>query len=229
MNHKKRPHTTDVTNASNAASVTSLTSVTSSFCSFLSILVASFLCVPFIGSCTSKSASVDASIPPGPLEDEAYAKELNTWRKSAHVNEEFQKKIDAEVVMFSDAMRKAYAERWTRLRGDTTAEIAALTGGKLAFFVSVFSPESDFMEVDNNALWTIQLRRGSEVLVPVLVKKLWEKSAFVPFFPFVNHWTKETLVVFEASSSVPGSTALVKPVTSTLEMRSALAALSFTW
>jgi hypothetical protein len=196
---------------------------------------AAFLCITLAASvvglaaCTSTKGDVTAAIPPEPLSDDAYAPVYDKWFRKVSLVDQFQKRLDASAVLFTDDMRKAYAERWVRIRGDREAEIEALAGGKLAVFVSVFTPETDYLDLDNSQLWSHSLQLGAQGASPVAVKRLFAKSAFSPFFPFVNRWTSDFLVLFDASSSSLQGAGLVNAPQASFQMRSALASLEFTW
>lgn len=179
--------------------------------------------------CTTTQGDVETAIPPEPLADEAYAPVYQKWHRKVSLVDQFQKRIDAQAVLFTDDMRKAYAERWVRIRGDKEAEIEALAGGKLAVFVSVFTPESDYLDLDNRQLWSHSLQVGAQGASPVAIKRLFSKSAFSPFFPFVNRWTADYLILFEASSSSLQGEGLVNAPQAIFQMRSALASIQFAW
>lgn len=201
----------------------------SAFPRLASLLLVGSAGLATLAACTTTKGDVETAIPPEPLADDAYAPVYDKWFRKVSLVDQFQKRIDASAVLFTDDMRKAYAERWVRIRGDREAEIEALAGGRLAVFVSVFTPEADYLDLDNRQLWSHSLQLGAQGASPVAIKRLFSKSAFSPFFPFVNRWTSDYLVLFDASSSSLQGAGLVNAPSASFHMRSALASLEFTW
>jgi hypothetical protein len=180
-------------------------------------------------ACTTTKGEVVSAIPPEPLDDAEYAPSLERWSRKVQLVDQFQKRVDASAVLFSDGMRKAYVARWSRIRGEKEAEIEGLAGGKLAVFVSIYTPEDDYLELENRQLWSHALQLGPAAVSPTLVRRLPAKSAFTPFFPFVNKWTSDYLLLFDASTAGLGAEGLVNSTSATFTMRSALASVEFTW
>ena len=184
----------------------------------------------FVGAtgCTSTSQESGALVPPLPNEDPAYSPILDKWSREAHVVEKFQKQVDVHAVLFTDEMRRAYAERFARLRGNADAQLEDIGGGKLGFLVSVFSPVNDYLDLDNNQLWTLSVRSGAQSAGTPAVRKLKSKTPFEAFFPFINRWSQDYLVVFDTTGQA-GNPLLANPQSMTLLLRCALANVELNW
>ena len=179
-------------------------------------------------ACTTTSQESAAMVPPTPIEDSAYAPILQKWSREAHVVEHFQKQVDINAVLFTDEMRRAYAERFARLRGNADAQLEDIGSGKLGFVVSVFSPVTDYLELDNRLLWTISARSGAQNVTTPTVRRLQSKTPFEAFFPFISRWSQDYLVIFDTSGQ-SGNPVLANPTSVTLLLRCALANVELNW
>jgi hypothetical protein len=197
---------------------------------FLVALVA--LCFGFlsftVGGCTTASQGSIVTIPPEARGDDDYIKVLQKWQKSARVFDQFQNRIQLNSVLFTEEMRQAYLNRWVRLRGDTASTIGMDSGGKLAIFVSLYTPDEDFLRLDNSSLWTVRLQYGDKTLTPTTVLRLYEKPVYEGFFDFVNKWSSEYLVVFDVSLA-ESSEAVNLPESLSAQFYSSLAYLNLQW
>lgn len=178
-------------------------------------------------ACTSTSDGAQSEIPVSAKSDDKYAAALEKWQREAHVFNQFQKRADATVVLMTEEFRRAYLERWKSIRGDSKSSLDEMTSGKLGLFVSIYTPEYPYISLDNAKLWSHQLQFGDKSLAPIQVRALTEKSTFEPYFPFISHWSREFLVVFETAS--PTGESLVLPSSVTYSLKSALVNLEFTW
>jgi len=137
-------------------------------CTFIQLIALPLLgfgLVSFAASgCTTVSQDSTVAIPPEARGDDDYIKVLQKWQKSAKVFDQFQNRIQLHSVLFTEEMRQAYLNRWVRLRGDTASTIGMDSGGKLAIFVSLYTPDEDFLRLDNSSLWTVRLQYGDKTL-----------------------------------------------------------------
>ncbi len=179
-------------------------------------------------ACTSVPEEGTVTIPPAAHEDEEYAKVTKKWSKSLRVFDRFQNRLEMHSVLFTEEMRQAYVSRWVKMRGDSRTRIGMDVGGKLAVFVSLFTPEDDFLRLDDEALWTIRLSYGEKVLNPVIVRRLFDKELYQSFFPFIHEWSNEYLVVFDVSVA-ESSDAMVLPSQVSAQFLSSLASVELAW
>lgn len=179
-------------------------------------------------SCTTASQGSSVSIPPEARRDDNYLQVLQKWEKAATVFDQFQNRIQFHSVLLTEEMRQAYLNRWIRLRGDTASTIGMDSGGKLAIFVSLYTPEEDFLRLDNSSLWTVRLQYGDKTLTPTTILRLYEKPVYEGFFDFVNKWSSEYLVVFDVSLA-ESSEAINLPESLSAQFYSSLAYINLQW
>lgn len=189
------------------------------FCMFVSV------------QCTSTSSGgSQADVPRSPAADSDYAPIEKKWTREVHVYKDFQKRVDAFALLFTDEMRRAFATRWQSLHGNQITSLEDLGQGKLGIVVSAFTPEFPYSKLDDAKIWGIQLSWGEQKFSPSLVKHLSQKAQFEPYFSFVNFWSREYLLLFDVNPSTePSQAAMVVPTQVTLQLKSALAAVEFVW
>lgn len=151
----------------------------------------------FLGGCVSSTSS---SVPPGPADDSQYAPVLGRWTRSAHVFSKFQNRVEMSAVLLADEMRRAVAERLSRLRG-TNDGLSVLTdssgGVRLGLLVSLYTPEGPYMNLDDKSLWSVSLRIGSNQQPPLYVRRVTDKTPLQPFFSHIHQWSQDYLLVFD--------------------------------
>lgn len=178
-------------------------------------------------ACTSSSERATATIPPSTSSDSAYNSVLKKWQREAQAYDEFRLQIDVKAVLFTDEFRRAFLERWQRIRGESRSSLQEMTSGKSGALVSLYTPIYEYMTLDNAKLWSFELRFGDRVFAPTLVKLVPDKVMLQPYFPFVSNWSREYLVIFDTAA--PGGESLVLPDSVTLALRSALSNIEFKW
>jgi hypothetical protein len=190
-------------------------------CALLSVTVALY-------GCTSVPPGSSAAIPPDPQQDDAYQPVLEKWSQSVRLFDQFQNQVELQAVLFTEEMRQAYLDRWVKMRGDTFAKTGLDVGGKLAVFVSIFTPQEDYLRLDNAALWTVRMSYGAQVIAPVMIRRLFDKALYTSFFPFINTWSSEYLIVFEPSVAESSPT-MELPQQVSAQFLSGLASVELQW
>ena len=183
---------------------------------------------PVFTACTTADEGTRVAIPPEPANDPDYARVLARWHKDASIFDRFQNRLSVHAVLFTEEMRQAYLNRWVQIRGDSSAKIGMDVGGKLAVFVSVFTPEEEFLRLDDSSLWTVRLMYGEKQLAPFMIRRIYDKPLHAGFFEFVNNWTYEYLIVFDVSVT-DSSDAVVLPSVVSAQLMSSLASVEFQW
>ena len=77
--------------------------------------------------------------------------------------------------------------------------------------------------------WNIFFTTKEGDIKPVVVKKLNDKLRWTPFFDFVDPWSQEYLVVFDAPAGSGNSPELVEKNKVTLTFANADAQVSLVW
>lgn len=176
-----------------------------------------------MGACASTDGGVKGEVPPSADSDANYTPVLNKWHRDGSVYHLFQKRIGVHGVLLTSEFRKAYLERMARLRGDSQSSLDESVGRRMAFLVSVTSPERAYENIDDKRLWNIALKYGNLQIQGAEVRPLSEKNTLDPFFPFSNQWSREFLVAFDPG----GVTELPQSVT--LVLKSALVSVEMEW
>lgn len=182
-------------------------------------------------ACVSKTESF---VPPGPAEDEQYSPVLNRWSRDIQVFSKFQNKVQVTAVLLADEMRRAVAERLSRLRGNTDG-LAVLSdssgGARLGMLVSVFTPENSYLNLDDKSLWSLSLRIGPNQQGPMYVRKVSDKTLLQPFFAHIHQWSQDYLLVFDfpETSLQPENDKQKQPTTAEFVAQSAIARVALRW
>ena len=66
----------------------------------------------------------------------------------------------------------------------------------LGFFVSRFSPDFEFSKLEDSKRWECLLKIGDKEFRPTAIKYLKEKDRWYSFYPYVNRWSNEYLIIF---------------------------------
>lgn len=192
--------------------------------------ILSLLFFVFSQGCTTSSQGSSVSVPPSPKEDNSYAPVLAKWTRQANVISRFQSQVKVNAVIFTEDFRQAFMRRVNLLKGTKSHGIDDLTSDKLGFFISIYTPEYAYMNLEDLKLWNIEVHYGSKVLTPSLVKNLREKSWFEPYFPFIDKWTSEYLLVFDVKDATTlQENNFIAPDSVSLVLKSALAGVELTW
>ena len=130
----------------------------------------------------------------------------------------------------SPQFQKAFADRLSFLYFDQQTALSE-TEGKAAFFVSLHAPENRLNELTNKQIWSIGLdsSESNTTLAPVLLRHLADKERWQAFFPSVNEWTKEYLIVFDIPAVTPNAPQLVQGQDLTLKLANADGKVELQW
>jgi hypothetical protein len=76
---------------------------------------------------------------------------------------------------------------------------------KTKIFVSVYSPDINRNPLTEKAMWNITLQRkdSSVTKEPETIFSIKKKEPYTAFFPFINNWSREYLVVFDENGESP--------------------------
>lgn len=152
-------------------------------------------------ACVSGGSKTAGSLPLGPAEDTQYFPVVQKWTRNVQVFSQFQNRIEMTAVLLPDEMRRAVAERLSRLRGhsDGLSVLSEAPGGvaRLGLLVSVFTPETPYMNLDERSLWSLNLRIGAQQQQPMFVRRVADKTVLEPFFTHIHRWSQDYLLVFD--------------------------------
>lgn len=179
-------------------------------------------------SCATNSDTL-VTVPPDPRRDGSYHPIYEKNTRYREVIHQFETRFTIHVTRLGPEFRSALAERYQKVFNEpqpVLGEVTANTG----FFVSIFIPDVNFRDLGNESLWNIQLKSNGETSKPALIQRLEPKEKWTPFFPGINQWTLEYLILFDqAPSSSDGTHELLRTVSSELIISSILGRVVLKW
>lgn len=182
--------------------------------------------------CVSSSAGGKA--PPQASEDSQYEPIFSKWFRKTTVFSKFQNRVEMSAVLLTDEMRKAVAQRLSRIRGsaDGISVLSDSSGGvRLGVLVSVFAPDAAYANLDDRSLWSLAMRIGPSQMTPMYVKRVTDKTLLQTFFPNIHQWSQDYLMVFDFPETILQRDSETQKETLTAEFlaQSALAKVELRW
>ena len=132
-------------------------------------------------------------------QDTKYEKAWRRASRSTTVYRDFETKYTIEATYLSPEFRSAFAERAERF-AKSKLQFLEESSEKSGFFVTIFSPDSKVDDLADQEHWTIQFQDGEKMLRPAFIRRLADKERWKNFFPGVNRWSSEYMVVFDSPS-----------------------------
>lgn len=145
------------------------------------------------------SKESDVKITEPPLEDRAFDQALEKASKTRSVFSNFETRYILTAVYISPEFRTAFANRLTKVYKKADVELGEI-GSKAGFLVSLQVFDDTRSDLTNPQHWTVVLNGADGPIRPLLIKPLMDKERWRAFFPFIDLWSREFLVVFD----VPG-------------------------
>ena len=193
--------------------------------SLLTVVSCAFLAA---AACTTDSTQTKISENLSFSEDENYREEYRKATKHAEVYINFETRFIVSATHLSPQFSTALASRTKELFGNVPFSLDKATG-KTGFFVSVFSPEPDKLDLADSQLWNIEYKQADTVHKPLAVKKIRDKIKWRVFFPEINTWTVEYLVIFDSPAVSPNLDQMVAKDTFRLFLANSDAKVKMTW
>ncbi len=181
--------------------------------------------LPLTGCLHSYESGVDLN--ETPADDSKYLKHLTRDSRDMKIIENFEMRYTITVTYLSPEFRAAFSDRYKSLFNEGTPFLEE-ANSKAGFFVTMFSPMRQGYDLTDDQLWSIQLKNKEGNLKPTLVKRLYTKERWQPFFKDVSYWSQEYLVLFD-TPSVSTSEKLMNKNTLTLNIANADAKVSMDW
>lgn len=166
--------------------------------------VATLLPIVVAGCVTGNAAKTKVEMLPTIEQDDAYEKVLRKSSRSTTVTRDFETKYTIEATYLSPDFRSALARRAERFTKNKM-QFLEESSGKSAFFVTLFSPDARVDDLSDQNHWTIQLISSEKPLRPAFIRRLADKDRWQNFFPGVNRWSVEYMVVFDVPSRATDS------------------------
>lgn len=180
-----------------------------------------------IQSCVT-SIDQEVTLNDTPEEDSEYYDALTKNSRKADVISNFENHYRISATYLSPEFRAAFKKRSAELfKSERVAWEES--DAKVGFFISVFSPDEEVIDLADPNLWTIRLGPDEEPLKPVVIKQINDKERWRAFFVNVTPWTKEYLIVFDQTAVNPNSPELVNKVQILLTFANADAHVKLSW
>ena len=152
-------------------------------------------------ACLSTIDSTHLQTPTPVPEDTAYFKIYTESSQQFDFIDKFETKFKIHITQLTPAFRRALAKRHEQIFLEPQPLLTEASQ-KLAFFVTIYSKDHNLTDISDERLWTLQLRTGSSILKPSLIKPLAPKERWVSFFPDINVWSTEYLILFDVAPAV---------------------------
>lgn len=146
-------------------------------------------------SCAT-SSNTSVTVHKAALDDEEYVSTLENKTREVHVYDVFKSQYKITVTLLDEDFRQALSKRVSSvLLKERIKELHI--ENKTAFFVVLSTPDRKMEQLEDKDIWTVTLKDGSEDLKASEIKYMREKSQSQLFFPSVDTWSKEFLVIFD--------------------------------
>ncbi len=146
------------------------------------------------GCLTTRGTDVDH--PQHPSEDTAYWPQHQAATRTFEVVNNFETRYQVQVTHLTPQFRTSAADRYRAIfrQEKGVFEAAADSTG---FFVSIYSANNNLADLQNQELWNIALEVNQGSLSPVRIQAMEPKELWSAFFPVINPWSKEYLILFK--------------------------------
>ncbi len=161
------------------------------------------------------------------FDDDNYSVAFQDATRHAKVIRDFETKYELTATYLSPKFRTAMSKRFSNLY-EETRPLLEESSSKAGFLIAIYAPEEDF-DLRKSIDASLKFKTQGEKLSPVLIKTLRNKEKWQPFFPYVNRWTKEYLVIFESASVDANSAELVEKVGVDLSFHTSEAEVKMKW
>lgn len=181
------------------------------------------------GACIH-STEAEIQLAKSPEEDGDYDKALSQATQKRIVNENFETRYDVTATYLSPQFRVAFAKRLEKVfkKGDIQLDEATQKAG---FIVSLHTLIDDRSDLTNPHHWTVLLhaKNGESPIRPLVIKPLSDKERWRAFFPAIDFWSADFLVIFDSPSTDAKAANLVEKSPVKLSFSNADATVEMTW
>lgn len=162
-------------------------------------------------------------------DDKDYYPNYQDSTRSIQVYKDFETKFIVYATHFSPKFRFAFETRLKNLLNRSQATFNA-TQSKTGFFVSIFTPDHKKVELNDQNIWSLEMTlNNKDKFSPIKIQHLASKERWTPFFPYVNPWSKEYFVLFDAASITPHAKNMVKQDVINLSISNSDAKVKLIW
>lgn len=145
------------------------------------------------------SPEPEVSYPLEAHEDKPYFEIYQASSVQYDVIHNFETKFKAHITRVTPAFQQALAQRYEHIWREPQVLVRD-AAQKSAFFVTLYTANRELEDVANTDVWNIQLQVNGQSLKPSSIRKLRPKERWQPFFPEINQWSLEFLLLFDYPS-----------------------------
>ena len=154
-----------------------------------------------IASCTHlQQSTVDFF--ESPEGDQSYAKVYKENTRESKVFKDLETELFLHITYISPTFEEALKTRGERILSKAKP-LPIKNVNKRVFFVSAFSPNEENIDFKTDNLLDIHLKVAGSKLFPEEIIELEEKKKWKLFFPYINQWTREFIIVFNKEQENP--------------------------
>lgn len=179
-----------------------------------------------VGCVHSKEA--DVTITESPTEDQSFDKALEKAAKTRSVFSDFETRFILTAIYISPEFRAAFSKRLEKVYKKSDVELGEI-GSKAGFVVTLQVFDDTRADLTNPQHWTVLLNREDGPVRPILIKPLADKERWRAFFPSINQWSHDFLVVFDAPGVDANTPKLVEKSPVSVTFANADAQIALTW
>ena len=156
------------------------------------------ICYILLTSCQS---SIEINSSKSSLQDKGYKKSLAEHTRKANLSDDFNIMFTIYASSLNNKFFKVLKEKYYEIfpqsqKSDDT--IIQKINNKTAFIVSIYSPDNNLLNIKNKKQWNIYLEENNKNLTfPLSIISLKKTDSWDSFFPFINNWTKDYLIIFD--------------------------------
>ncbi|MCX6129876.1 MAG: hypothetical protein NTX25_12555 [Proteobacteria bacterium] len=149
------------------------------------------------------SPEPEISYPLEARDDPAYFTTYEANSKTYEVIHNFEAKYTAHITRVTPEFREALIKRYEHIWNESQT-LMTEAGAKTAFFVTLYTANRNMENISDANLWNIQLQAAGKIFKPSSIKNLSPKERWQPFFPQINQWSKDFLLIFELTPEQSG-------------------------
>lgn len=148
-----------------------------------------------LGSCAT-TESKNVSVVESPFSDKAYFPVYKSHTIDYDIVENFLTNLTISTTLIDENFIQAFSLRHEKIFKEKNVVLSAKSN-KVSYFISMYSPDRVAMKLQSKDMWNIYLKVGDQKITPYKFKRMRPKSKWSKFFPVINFWSKEFLLVFE--------------------------------
>ncbi|MFK7873424.1 MAG: hypothetical protein AB8C84_09730 [Oligoflexales bacterium] len=176
--------------------------------------------------CVSNPTNTSVEIASSPIDDKTYQDIYESWTQDVQVYHHFDKIHFLTVTKLTPEFLAGFRHRYHTIYKQDPVALQD-TSSRTAFFVSIEGPQSDILDISDRNQWSVYLKQQDIKSPPMAIRSLDEKERWKPFFPSINHWTKEFLILFDLPSNE--SPQLLESTVSHLTLANSKASVILNW